>query len=92
MLAAGSLDALLANPATRDAALRYCQSQNAALPTAAELETAEAAGFYGGGVALQPAGVYHVQAGLYDTALAHDGACHASCMTDVYVARDFIIP
>lgn len=62
---------------SRDAALRYCQSQNAALPTAAELETAEAAGFYGGGVALQPAGVYHVQAGLYDTALAHDGAGRA---------------
>ena len=31
-----------------------------------------------GGVALQPAGVYHVQAGLYDTALAHDGAGRAT--------------
>lgn len=62
---------------SRDMAQRYCQSQQAALPTVDEMEAAEAAGFYGGGVALQPAGVYHVQAGLYDTALAHDGAGRA---------------
>ena len=58
---------------SRDTALRYCQSQGAALPTADELETAEASGFYGGGVALRPAGVYHVQTGLYDTAAAQEG-------------------
>ncbi|WP_374606310.1 hypothetical protein [Diaphorobacter nitroreducens] len=62
---------------SRDAALRYCQSQNAALPTAEELESAEAAGFHGGGVALQAAGVYHVDAGLYDTAAPLDGAGRA---------------
>jgi hypothetical protein len=55
---------------SREAAQRYCQSQDAALPTAAELETAEASGFYGGGVALRPTGVYHIQSGLYDTTLA----------------------
>ncbi|MGE4331171.1 hypothetical protein [Diaphorobacter sp.] len=59
---------------SRNTALRYCQSQNAQLPTAHELEVAEAAGFYGGGVALRQAGVYHVQAGLYDTAAPLDGA------------------
>lgn len=58
---------------SRDVALRYCASQGAVLPTAKELEAAEAAGFYGGGVALQGGGIYHVQDGLYDTALAQDG-------------------
>lgn len=58
---------------SRDVALRYCASQGAVLPTAQELEAAEAAGFYGGGVALREGGIYHVQDGLYDTALAQDG-------------------
>lgn len=62
--APGHVDQLV----SRDTALRYCQSQNAALPTAEELETAEASGFYGGGVVLRPSGVYHVLAGLYETA------------------------
>lgn len=53
---------------SRDMAQRYCQSQNAQLPTAEELESAHAAGFYGGGVVLEPDGVYHIQNGLYDTA------------------------
>jgi len=59
---------------SRDTAVQYCQSQGAALPTAAELESAGAAGFYGGGVRLREGGVYHVQAGLYDLALAQEGA------------------
>jgi hypothetical protein len=54
---------------SREAAQRYCQSQQADLPTADELETAEASGFYGGGVALRTNGVYHVRGGLYDAAL-----------------------
>lgn len=58
---------------SRDVAERYCRAQGAELPTAAELEAAEAAGFYGGGVALREGGMYHVQNGLYDTALAQDG-------------------
>ena len=58
---------------SRDVALRYCASQGAELPTAQELEAGEAAGFYGGGVALRSGGIYHVQGGLYDTALAQDG-------------------
>lgn len=58
---------------SRDAAARYCGSQGGELPTARELEAAEAAGFYGGGVALRADGVYHVQTGLYDTALAQEG-------------------
>lgn len=58
---------------SREVAARYCSSQGAQLPTAQELEAAEAAGFYGGGVALRPDGVYHIQTGLYDTALAQDG-------------------
>ncbi len=66
MAAPGHADQLV----SRDAAQRYCQSQDAALPTAAELETAEASGFYGGGVALRPTGVYHIQSGLYDTTQA----------------------
>jgi hypothetical protein len=66
MAAPGHADQLV----SREAAQRYCQSQNAALPTAGELETAEASGFYGGGVALRPTGVYHIQSGLYDTAQA----------------------
>lgn len=53
---------------SRDVAQRYCTSQQADLPTAEELETAEASGFYGGGVALRNNGVYHVRGGLYDTA------------------------
>ncbi|MCL4769762.1 MAG: hypothetical protein KJZ76_05380 [Burkholderiaceae bacterium] len=59
---------------SRDMALRYCQSQRAVLPTADELETAEAAGFYGGGVALRPYTPYHVQTGLYDATGAADDA------------------
>ncbi len=55
---------------SRDTAQRYCQSQRADLPTAEDLETAEASGFYGGGVAQRPSGVYHVRGGLYDTAQA----------------------
>ncbi|WP_227001408.1 hypothetical protein [Pulveribacter suum] len=58
---------------SREVALRWCQSQSAQLPTADELAAAEAAGFHAGGVALRPAGVYHVQAGLYDTAAAQSG-------------------
>ena len=58
---------------SRDVAMRYCASQGAELPTAQELEAAEADGFYGGGVALREGGIYHVQSGLYDTALAQDG-------------------
>ena len=58
---------------SREAALGYCRSQGAVLPTAQELQAAEAAGFYGGGLALRAGGVYHVQTGLYDTALAQDG-------------------
>lgn len=41
MAAPGHADQLV----SREAAQRYCQSQNAALPTAGELETAEASGF-----------------------------------------------
>ncbi len=67
--APGHVDRLV----SRDVAARYCATQGAELPTAAELETAEAAGFYGGGVALRDGGMYHVQGGLYDTALAQDG-------------------
>ena len=59
---------------SRAAALRYCQSQEAQLPTAQELEAAEAAGFHGSGVVLREGAVYHVQSGLYDLALAQDGA------------------
>lgn len=66
MAAPGHADQLV----SRDTAQRYCQSQDAALPTAAELETAEASGFYGGGVALRAGGVYHIQSGLYDTTQA----------------------
>lgn len=58
---------------SREVAERYCSAQGAELPTAAELGAAEAAGFYGGGLALQGGGMYHVQDGLYDTALAQDG-------------------
>lgn len=61
--APGHIDQLV----SRDTAVRYCQSQNAGLPTAEELETAEASGFYGGGLVLRPSGVYHVLAGLYET-------------------------
>ncbi len=57
----------------RDAAQHWCQTQGARLPTADELAAAEAAGFHGGGVTLRPAGVYHVQSGLYDTATAAAG-------------------
>ena len=53
---------------SRDMAQRYCQSQQAALPTVEEMEAAEAAGFYGGGVTLRPHTPYHVQTGLYDPA------------------------
>ena len=53
---------------SRDMALRYCQSQQAQLPTADEMEAAEASGFYGGGVTLRPYTPYHVQTGLYDPA------------------------
>ena len=53
---------------SRDMAQRYCQSQQAALPTVDEMEAAEAAGFYGGGVTLRPHTPYHVQTGLYDPA------------------------
>ncbi|SDM67588.1 hypothetical protein SAMN05428957_11157 [Oryzisolibacter propanilivorax] len=59
---------------SRDAAQAWCQAQGAQLPTAAELQAAEAAGFHAGGVALRPAGAYHVQSGLYDTATAAAGA------------------
>lgn len=62
---------------SRDTAARYCASQGAELPTAQELETAQASGFYGGGVALREGGVYHVQGGLYDAALAQDGGARA---------------
>lgn len=59
---------------SREAALQFCQSQGASLPTAAELEAAGATGFYGGGVNLREGGVYHVQSGLYDLALPQEGA------------------
>lgn len=59
---------------SRDMAQRYCQSQQAALPTANELEAAEAAGFYGGGVTLQPYSLYHIQSGLYDATGLQEGA------------------
>lgn len=70
---------------SRDTALRYCQSQNGTLPTAGELEYAEAGGFYGGGVVLRQGGVYHIQSGLYDTASALDGPGRARTnhLTDV---------
>lgn len=58
---------------SRETAQRYCQSQKALLPTADELESAQASGFHGGGVVLQPDGVYHVQSGLYDSAQAVAG-------------------
>ena len=38
------------------------------LPTADEMEAAEASGFYGGGVTLRPYTPHHVQTGLYDPA------------------------
>ncbi len=59
---------------SRDAAQSWCQAQDAQLPGADELQAAQAAGFHGGGVALRPAGAYHVQGGLYDTASARAGA------------------
>lgn len=59
---------------SRDMAQRYCQSQQASLPTAAELEAAEAAGFYGGGVTLQPYSLYHIQSGLYDATGLQEGS------------------
>jgi len=70
---------------SRETAVRWCQSQGADLPTAEELQMAEAAGFHGGGVALRPAGVYHVQSGLYDTAaaLAGGGALRANYLASV---------
>lgn len=70
---------------SRDAALNWCQAQGAQLPSAQELETAQAAGFHGGGVTLRPAGVYHVQSGLYDTAaaLAGVGALRANHIASV---------
>ena len=58
---------------SRDMAQRYCQSQNATLPTAEDLETAEAAGFYGGGVVLRPNILYHIQSGLYDASGQQEG-------------------
>ncbi len=70
---------------SRDAAQAWCQAQGAQLPTAAELQAAQAAGFHGGGVALRPAGVYHVQSGLYDltTAAAGAGALRANHLAGV---------
>lgn len=55
---------------SREMAQRYCQSQQAQLPSVEELELAHAAGFHGGGVALDSEGVYHIQSGLYDSAEA----------------------
>jgi hypothetical protein len=55
---------------SRRTAQGYCQSQGADLPTASELEAAQASGFHGGGVVLQPDAVYHIQDGLYDAAAA----------------------
>ncbi|PWW44431.1 hypothetical protein [Melaminivora alkalimesophila] len=70
---------------SREVALRWCDAQGAQLPTADELATAEAAGFYGGGLALRPGGVYHVQSGLYDTgaAAAGTGALRANHLASV---------
>ncbi len=68
---------------SRDSAQRYCQSQQADLPTAEELETAEASGFYGGGVALRPTGVYHVRGGLYDAAQALSDKVRANHIASV---------
>lgn len=59
---------------SRDVAQGWCQTQDAQLPSADELQAAQAAGFHGGGVALRAAGAYHVQGGLYDTASAQAGA------------------
>ena len=58
--APGHADQLVA----REAAERYCRSQQARLPGAGELETAQALGFHAGGVVLR-AGAYHVDGGLY---------------------------
>lgn len=69
MSAPGHADQLV----SRDMAQRYCQSQNAALPSAEDLEAAEAAGFYGGGVALRPHILYHIQSGLYDASGQQEG-------------------
>lgn len=79
--APGHADQLVA----RDAALAWCQAQGAQLPTAEQLQAAQAAGFHGGGVALRPAGVYHVQSGLYDltTAAAGAGALRANHLGSV---------
>lgn len=66
MPAPGHADTLV----SREAAQRFCQSQGAALPTAGELQGAQALGFHAGGVALREGGVYHVQSGLYDAAAA----------------------
>ncbi|GAB1386177.1 hypothetical protein MASR1M59_13250 [Melaminivora sp.] len=70
---------------SREAAQAWCQAQGAQLPSADELRAAEAAGFHGGGVALRPAGVYHVQNGLYDTttAAAGMGALRPNHLADV---------
>lgn len=59
---------------SRDAALQYCLSQGARLPSASELDAAGAAGFHAGGLRLQDSSAYHVQGGLYDLALPQDGA------------------
>ena len=58
---------------SRASAERYCQSQQAQLPTAQELELAAAAGFHGGGIVLRSGAVYHAADGLYDNAPALAG-------------------
>lgn len=78
--APGHADLLVA----RDAAQRYCQSQQARLPSARELESAQALGFHGGGVTLR-AGAYHIDGGLYatDPALAGMDKVRANHLSSV---------
>lgn len=70
---------------SREVAQRYCQSQQAALPSADELEMADATGFYNGGVALRPGSSYHVQSGIYNTSATADSRTrvHANHLAQV---------
>ncbi len=59
-------------PVSYVAARTYCQSQNARLPTAIELEAGRAAGPYHGGIRLKSYARYHLQEGLYASTSRQD--------------------
>ena len=46
-------------------AQRYCQSQNASLPSVQELEVGETSGIYHGGIELKKDALYHLHSGMY---------------------------